>query len=93
MSDAISIIAKWPSRKDFVSDLPNASKDAVDSWVKRNRIAPEHYADIVAAAKKRRLGVTYEMLVKSRSYGKGGQAAQHVQGKPLISQPDGEAAA
>jgi L-rhamnose isomerase len=76
----------------MVSDLPNATIDTVNSWVKRNRIAPEHYADIVAAAKKRRLGVTLEMLVESRSYGKGGQPAHPLQAKPLISQPDGEAA-
>lgn len=77
----------------MVSDLPNATIDTVNSWVKRNRIAPEHYADIVAAAKKRRLGVTYEMLVKSRSYGKGGQVAQSIQDKPLNLKADGKASA
>ena len=76
--DARSIIAKWPTRQILADDI-GGSLYMIHSWVKRNRIAPEHDVAIVRAAQKREIPVTYEDLAVARACSACGQGAQLVQ--------------
>ena len=67
MKTARDIIKLWPSRLEMANDLPRATLFTVNSWATRNRIAASHDRDIVKAAKKRGLDVTFEMLADARA--------------------------
>jgi hypothetical protein len=75
MDDAVqSLLRKWPrpSLENVAGDL-GQSIWAVRKWHSRKRIPAEFWADLVAAAGRRRLkGVTLERLAELHSRSVGG---------------------
>jgi len=50
------VIALWPTAREFASDL-NVQYSTVCSWKMRNRIPPEYWLEILAAARLRKYKV------------------------------------
>ncbi len=63
MHTALDIISLWPNRAELASDV-GVDLTAVHAWVKRKRIAAEHYPAIVEAAQRRGIALSYEDLAK-----------------------------
>lgn len=64
--DARQIIGKWPTQVALAADLGLPAM-TVHSWFHRNSIPVERFPAIIAAARQRKIPLTYEMLVKSRA--------------------------
>ena len=86
------IIDLWPSSAELARRI-GEKPIVVQRWKSRGRIPGEYDTKLVSQAKEDGLELTYEDLAKARSYDQAGHAEAAIQGKPLISQPDGEAAA
>jgi len=57
------IIRLWPGVRDLATDL-DVKYHTVQQWKFRRSIPPRYWKDIMAAAIKRDIPITYEMLVK-----------------------------
>ena len=68
------IIDLWPDRQALAQDL-EIPLSVVRSWYHRQRIPPERYEDVVTSARRRDLGLTYEILARARSARQPGEAA------------------
>ncbi len=53
----------WPSISALADDMGEKAA-SVYKWRERNRIPPEHWQALVAKARKRKIYLTYEMLVR-----------------------------
>ena len=59
------IIARWSTMRDLAADC-GVSYSAVASWKARNDIPTQHWAAVVASAKKREVpGITMTLLMRA----------------------------
>lgn len=64
--DAKEIIGRWPSRHILAEDT-GREYVTINSWYMRNRIPGDVDVDLVSAARKRRIKLTYEELARARA--------------------------
>jgi len=62
------IIKLWPGVRDLATDL-DAKYHTVQQWKHRDCIPAKHWVPIMAAARKRDILITYEMLAKGANDG------------------------
>jgi hypothetical protein len=67
LKDAAAIIELWPSQVSMANDI-NAKPYQVRDWKRRGWIPAEYDLPIIAAARRRRLPVTLQVLAMSRAY-------------------------
>ena len=58
------ILNMWPSLDSLVADIKD-KKVTVKQWKNRNRIPPDRWVDLVAAAQVRDIALTYKMLAEA----------------------------
>jgi len=68
------IIDLWPDRQALASDL-KIPLSVVRTWYHRQRIPPERYVDVITSARRRDLGLTYEILARARAHPQPDEAA------------------
>ncbi len=61
-----TIIGRWPSRKVMAADIGKTAA-TVNLWVHRGNIPAEFDVELMAAAKKRGVFLSYEELAKMRA--------------------------
>lgn len=64
------LVALWPSRRDFVSDLaralpaPGVTIHQVNKWVEKSAIPAKYHRAVLSAGRDRHLPVSAELLVE-----------------------------
>ena len=64
--NAQEIIKLWPSRNDLARDL-GVERITVHQWHRRQNIPGTMDVKLIAAANRRSIPLTYEMLAKARA--------------------------
>ncbi len=60
------IISRWPSRKVMAKDIGKTAA-TINLWVHRGNIPAEYDVELMAAAKKRGVFLSYEELAMTRA--------------------------
>jgi len=63
MNTFAAIIDLWPSVREFAADL-DVPPTHVAVWRHRNSIPADHWADLVSAAKRRRIKLSLDALAQ-----------------------------
>ena len=63
--DHRQIISLWPSARALALDM-RAKPETVKKWNTRNWIPADHWASILVIAKKKRMGITFELLASHK---------------------------